>query len=64
MKTAVEQRPTHDEIARVAYQEWEQKGRPQGQDLECWLKAEEQLTAACKPRSSVRPSYQTRGERT
>jgi hypothetical protein len=34
---------TSDVIAARAYTIWEQKGRPQGSDLENWLLAESQL---------------------
>jgi len=39
-------RSNADEIARVAYQLWEQQGRPAGKDLEFWLRAEQQLGAS------------------
>ncbi len=44
-KTAKTQsrKPTHDEIARVAYQIFEQSGRIPGRDLDNWLQAEAQL---------------------
>jgi len=32
----------HDQIAARAYQLWEERGRPEGRDLECWLEAEEE----------------------
>lgn len=35
--------PTHEQIARLAYQIWQERGQTHGQDLEDWLKAEEQL---------------------
>ncbi len=38
--------PNADEIARVAYQQWEQQGRPAGKDLEFWLRAEQQLSTS------------------
>jgi hypothetical protein len=34
------QQPAHDEIARLAYQIWEQRGCPPGYDVEFWLEAE------------------------
>ncbi|MFP4145046.1 MAG: DUF2934 domain-containing protein [Phycisphaeraceae bacterium] len=36
-------RPTHDEIARLAYDIWVAKGRPIGQDEQNWQEAEQQL---------------------
>jgi len=35
--------PTHDEIARLAFQLYESRGRQDGHDLEDWLRAEELL---------------------
>lgn len=37
--------PTTDQIARAAYLLWEREGRPQGQDVAYWLRAERQLMA-------------------
>lgn len=36
-------RPTHEAIARRAYELYEDSGRPQGKDVEFWLKAEHEL---------------------
>ncbi|MBI5683496.1 MAG: DUF2934 domain-containing protein [Verrucomicrobia bacterium] len=44
--TAQTDDPSAGEIAALAYQIWEQEGRPQGRDLEHWAKAEAQLKAA------------------
>jgi hypothetical protein len=41
------------EVARVAYQLWEQAGRPEGRDMELWLQAEEQCC-----RTEDKPSCQ------
>jgi hypothetical protein len=38
--------PTHDEVALAAYSLWESEGRPQGNDLAYWLRAEELLRHA------------------
>ncbi|HXG48119.1 MAG TPA: DUF2934 domain-containing protein [Methylomirabilota bacterium] len=38
--------PTHEEVARRAYELWEQRGRPQGRDVELWLEAEGQLRSS------------------
>jgi Protein of unknown function (DUF2934) len=35
--------PTNEEIAAVAHCIWEHEGRPEGRDLEHWLKAETQI---------------------
>jgi len=35
--------PTNDEIARLAYQRYEQRGRVDGSDLDDWLSAEAAL---------------------
>jgi hypothetical protein len=39
----VEATPTHDEIARRAYQLYEARGSAHGRDLEDWLEAEYEL---------------------
>jgi nucleotide-binding universal stress UspA family protein len=36
-------RPSHDEIARRAYELWEGRGRPSGREVELWLEAERGL---------------------
>jgi hypothetical protein len=43
-----EHQPSHDEIAQRAYLLWEQRGRPQGQDLEFWSEAERQFLSTSK----------------
>ncbi|HTV41816.1 MAG TPA: DUF2934 domain-containing protein [Candidatus Sulfotelmatobacter sp.] len=35
----------HDEIARLAYLNWEKEGRPHGDDQKYWLEAEQQIKA-------------------
>jgi hypothetical protein len=48
MQNPIQQvRPIHDDIAALAYQIWERKGRTIGQELESWLEAEQQLLVAC-----------------
>lgn len=37
--------PSHDTITQQARELWEQRGRPQGQDVAIWLEAERQLQA-------------------
>jgi DUF2934 family protein len=39
---------TPEEIALAAYCLWEQEGRPQGRDVEHWLRAEDVLRQARK----------------
>jgi hypothetical protein len=39
----VRERPSRDEIARLAYQFYELRGRHDGQDVDDWLSAEQQL---------------------
>lgn len=41
--TGGRQAPTHDEIAQLAFQLYESRGRQDGHDLEDWLRAEELL---------------------
>ena len=36
-------RPTHEAIAKRAYELFEDSGRPPGRDVEFWLKAEHEL---------------------
>jgi Protein of unknown function (DUF2934) len=38
------ERSSQDEIARLAYQLYETRGRLEGQDLDDWLSAEQELT--------------------
>jgi DUF2934 family protein len=37
-------RPSRDEIARLAYELYETRGRHDGQEVDDWLAAEQQLT--------------------
>jgi len=41
-------RPTHDEIARLAYAYWEARGCQGGSAVEDWLRAERELVARLK----------------
>lgn len=36
--------PTHEQIARRAYEIWQAKGRPSGQDVQNWNEALQELT--------------------
>lgn len=51
MKKTMEQTMTVDEasVSRVAYQLWENAGRPAGRDLEFWLAAEAHVRSSTKP---------------
>jgi hypothetical protein len=53
-------RPTRKEIAARAYKLWEKEGRPPGQEIEYWLRAARELTAANsasqEPPRQVQPS--------
>ena len=42
--TGGRQSPSTDEIARLAYQRYEMRGRHDGYDVEDWLAAEEELS--------------------
>lgn len=50
MNKTIEQTVTNDEtsVSRLAYQLWENAGRPAGRDLEFWLAAEAKLNAASR----------------
>jgi Protein of unknown function (DUF2934) len=41
-----DRRPTHDEIAKLAYSIFEKSGRVPGRDQQNWFEAERQLTSA------------------
>jgi len=41
--TGGRERPSRDEIARLAYHFYERRGRRDGRDLEDWLSAEQEL---------------------
>ena len=42
-------------VSRLAYQLWEQSGRPVGRDLEFWLTAEAQVRASAAPSPVPQP---------
>jgi hypothetical protein len=42
--TGGRERPSRDDIARLAYHYYERRGRRDGQDVEGWLSAERELT--------------------
>lgn len=35
--------PTQEQISALAYAIWEDRGRPAGSDVECWMEAEREL---------------------
>lgn len=45
-----------ENIRVAAYYIWEQAGRPEGKDKECWIKACEQLFAPKKVKVAVKPA--------
>lgn len=45
--------PTHDEIARCAYELWSQAGRLEGRDEATWLEAERRLAIAVSNKSDL-----------
>lgn len=50
------QRPSHDDVARRAYQHWENNGRADGNDQDHWFTAEQELrgqSAAPQPEPDV-----------
>ena len=51
-------RPSHEEIARRAYEIFKERGQPPGQDLEHWFEAETQLcaTLGSRERKSEAPA--------
>ncbi len=57
MNKNIETAVTADEssVSRVAYQLWENAGRPVGRDLEFWLAAEAQVRATTHPAATLSP---------
>ena len=47
-RTSTEVRPSHEEITRRAHQIYLERGCPEGQALEHWLEAENQLILAAQ----------------
>jgi hypothetical protein len=50
MNKTIEKTTKSDEanVSRVAYELWENAGRPAGRDLEFWLSAEAKLRSGCQ----------------
>ena len=53
-------KPTHEEIARRAYELFEKSGRVPGKDVENWLRAEQQLMADRRPATEASPKVEVR----
>jgi hypothetical protein len=49
MKNNPLQEKNHDEIAKEAYKIWEERGKPCGEDVACWLQAEARMCERPKP---------------
>ena len=41
-------KPSHDDVARLAYEYWESRGRPEGSSCDDWYRAERELKALKK----------------
>lgn len=52
------QTPTHTDIEVRAYHIWEQEGRPQGRQLDHWLRAEQEFSPA-QPRRAAQKATST-----
>jgi hypothetical protein len=54
--TTLSNRPSAEIVSRRAYEIWEQQGRPEGNDLQHWLQAEQELNRgnASQPTSATR----------
>jgi len=49
MPKMIQQRqPSHEEIARLAYEFWEQNAKPAGRDVDFWLHAEQLLRSSAR----------------
>lgn len=44
----------NDKIAQTAYRIWDEEGRPEGRDLDHWLRAQAMLTAS--PPKAAKPA--------
>lgn len=52
--------PSHDEIALCAMTIWVEEGRPEGRDLEHWLKAEARLRQALQVEATAASGRRSR----
>jgi len=62
MSTELPHPPTHKDIARHARQLWQDRGCPEGQDMELWLEAERQLNNGGKEAFAERAKAETAAE--
>jgi hypothetical protein len=53
--------PTHEQIARRAYEIFVERGQPEGRDLDHWLEAESQLRAASQGGRATQAVTQSTG---
>jgi hypothetical protein len=53
--------PTHEQIARRAFEIFTERGQPEGRDLEHWLEAESQLSAAGQKNAAGQTANQSTG---
>ena len=49
--------PTHEDVARRAYEYWQQQGSPDGRDQEIWFEAERQLATEATALKSSLPEW-------
>lgn len=55
--------PSHEEIAARAYQIFVERGCPEGRDLEHWLEAEAQLSAAIQQQAEKTGGVTSKAQR-
>jgi hypothetical protein len=53
-KVIQRQQPSHDDIARLAYELWEKNAKPTGRDREFWFQAEQLLRPQASPQRPTR----------
>ncbi len=54
-----QQKPSHDDVARLAYELWEKNGKPSDRDVEFWLEAEQLLLSGALPPRTNRTALRT-----
>jgi hypothetical protein len=52
----MDNRASHEEIARRAYEIFIERGRPEGRDQEHWFAAESQLAPTLRPPPQAKPA--------
>jgi hypothetical protein len=62
MDSSLPHPPTHQDIARHARQLWQDRGCPEGKDVELWLEAERQLNHGGKEAFTERAKAETAAE--